>query len=153
MDQKARNRDLFVVDNSVSGWTALHYLEEWTEIGQGCRPYEGFNFPDTPDAVAPSEGAESEPAPPTKKLALKRARAKRGRPHVKRGRPSAFADDAKIKVVTKENPHRKGSICYKYFAKYKDGMTVVQALKAGIPRANLRYLERLGHIKIPRKIG
>jgi hypothetical protein len=72
---------------------------------------------------------------------------------VKRGRPSAFADDAKIKVVTKENPHRKGSICYKYFAKYKDGMPVVQALKAGIPRANLRYLERLGHIKIPRKIG
>src|SRR5262249_5778768 len=32
MDQKTRNRDLFIVDNSVSGWTALHYLEEWTEI-------------------------------------------------------------------------------------------------------------------------
>jgi hypothetical protein len=24
-------KDLFIVDNSVSGWTGLRYLEEWTE--------------------------------------------------------------------------------------------------------------------------
>jgi hypothetical protein len=28
-------RDLFIVDNSVSGWTALRYLEEWSEIAKG----------------------------------------------------------------------------------------------------------------------
>src|SRR5258706_9098445 len=35
MDQKPRGRDLFIVDNSVSGWTGLRYLEEWTEIARG----------------------------------------------------------------------------------------------------------------------
>jgi hypothetical protein len=35
MDQKSRGRDLFIVDNSVSGWTGLRYLEEWTGIAKG----------------------------------------------------------------------------------------------------------------------
>ena len=35
MDQKSRGRDLFIVDNSVSGWTALRYLEEWTAVARG----------------------------------------------------------------------------------------------------------------------
>jgi hypothetical protein len=35
MDQKPRGRDLFIVDNSVSGWTGLRYLEEWTGIARG----------------------------------------------------------------------------------------------------------------------
>jgi phosphatidylserine/phosphatidylglycerophosphate/cardiolipin synthase-like enzyme len=35
MDQKSRGRDLFIVDNSASGWTALRYLEEWTDIASG----------------------------------------------------------------------------------------------------------------------
>ncbi len=26
--------DLFIVDNSVSGWTGLRYLEEWTQIAK-----------------------------------------------------------------------------------------------------------------------
>src|SRR6266436_8452267 len=29
-----RGRDLFIVDNSVSGWTGLRYLEEWTRIAK-----------------------------------------------------------------------------------------------------------------------
>jgi hypothetical protein len=35
MHQKSRGRDLFIVDNSMSGWTALRYLEEWTGIAKG----------------------------------------------------------------------------------------------------------------------
>jgi hypothetical protein len=35
MDQKSQGRDLFIVDNSVSGWTGLRYLEEWTGIAKG----------------------------------------------------------------------------------------------------------------------
>src|SRR6478609_7108584 len=35
MDDKSRGRDLFIVDNSASGWTALRYLEEWTRIAKG----------------------------------------------------------------------------------------------------------------------
>jgi len=29
-----RGHDLFIVDNSVSGWNGLRYLEEWTEIAK-----------------------------------------------------------------------------------------------------------------------
>ena len=35
VEETARGRDLFIVDNSVSGWTGLRYLEEWTEIAKG----------------------------------------------------------------------------------------------------------------------
>ena len=31
---EAKGRDLFIVDNSVSGWTALRYLEEWAGIAK-----------------------------------------------------------------------------------------------------------------------
>ena len=33
-DGKGRGRDLFIVDNSVSGWTGLRYLEEWASIAK-----------------------------------------------------------------------------------------------------------------------
>jgi hypothetical protein len=31
---ESKGRDLFIVDNSVSGWTGLRYLEEWTGIAK-----------------------------------------------------------------------------------------------------------------------
>lgn len=65
-----------------------------------------------------------------------------------RGRRAAYDDSAGIKLLVEENPHRKGTILYKYFDKYKDGMTVTAALQAGIPRANLRYFAKIGEIKI-----
>ena len=34
MDQPERGRDLFIVDNSVSGWTGLRDLEEWCSIAK-----------------------------------------------------------------------------------------------------------------------
>ena len=30
MTADSKGRDLFIVDNSVSGWTGLRYLEEWS---------------------------------------------------------------------------------------------------------------------------
>jgi hypothetical protein len=32
MSTEPRGRDLFIVDNSVSGWTGLRYLEKWPGI-------------------------------------------------------------------------------------------------------------------------
>jgi superfamily II DNA or RNA helicase len=32
--RESTGRDLFIVDNSVSGWTGLKYLEEWTQIAR-----------------------------------------------------------------------------------------------------------------------
>ena len=42
MNEKAKTGDLFIVDNSVSGWTALRYLEEWCEIAKSMDIATGF---------------------------------------------------------------------------------------------------------------
>ena len=34
--------DLFIVDNSVSGWTGLEYLKQWTEIASALDIATGF---------------------------------------------------------------------------------------------------------------
>ncbi len=42
MPTDAGGRDLFVVDNSVAGWTGLRYLEEWTAIARQFDVATGF---------------------------------------------------------------------------------------------------------------
>lgn len=42
MSQEGRGRDLFIVDNSVSGWTGLRYLEEWCGIAKTFDIATGF---------------------------------------------------------------------------------------------------------------
>lgn len=42
MTQSNRGRELFIVDNSVSGWTALRYLEEWAGIAKGFDIATGY---------------------------------------------------------------------------------------------------------------
>ncbi len=37
-----RGRDLFIVDNSVSGWTGIRYLEEWTTIAKSFDIATGY---------------------------------------------------------------------------------------------------------------
>lgn len=42
MKRENKGGDLFVVDNSVSGWTGLRYLQEWTEIAKSFDIATGF---------------------------------------------------------------------------------------------------------------
>jgi hypothetical protein len=42
MTVESKARDLFIVDNSVSGWTGLRYLEEWTSIAKAFDIATGF---------------------------------------------------------------------------------------------------------------
>ena len=42
MTQAKRGHDLFIVDNSVSGWTGLRYLEEWTGIAKAFDIATGY---------------------------------------------------------------------------------------------------------------
>jgi hypothetical protein len=42
MHPEAKARDLFIVDNSVSGWTGLRYLEEWTGIARAFDIATGY---------------------------------------------------------------------------------------------------------------
>jgi hypothetical protein len=64
---------------------------------------------------------------PAKKPA---AAAKKKAPAKKAAR-AKFSDDAKIKLLVTENPRRKGTVAYDKFAKFKDGMTVGEFIKAG----------------------
>jgi hypothetical protein len=68
-----------------------------------------------------------------------KAKAKAAAANGARGRPGLFAVDAKIKVLVDANPKRKGSDSAKRFAKYKTGMTVSDALKAGVTWPDLRW--------------
>ena len=42
MTARSRGRDLFIVDNSVSGWTGLRYLKEWTGIAKAFDIATGY---------------------------------------------------------------------------------------------------------------
>ena len=42
MTSEAKGRDLFIVDNSVSGWTGLRYLEEWCGIAKSFDIATGY---------------------------------------------------------------------------------------------------------------
>src|SRR5258706_13001645 len=42
MTADSKGRDLFIVDNSVSGWTGLRYLEEWTSIAKAFDIATGY---------------------------------------------------------------------------------------------------------------
>lgn len=42
MTVDSKGRDLFIVDNSVSGWTGLRYLEEWSGIAKSFDIATGY---------------------------------------------------------------------------------------------------------------
>ncbi len=42
MNVDSRGRELFIVDNSVSGWTGLRYLQEWSDIAKAFDIATGY---------------------------------------------------------------------------------------------------------------
>lgn len=42
MTADKKGSGLFIVDNSISGWTGLRYLKEWSELAQGMDVATGF---------------------------------------------------------------------------------------------------------------
>ncbi|OGA18435.1 MAG: hypothetical protein A3H32_19180 [Betaproteobacteria bacterium RIFCSPLOWO2_02_FULL_63_19] len=42
MSTESKGRDLFIVDNSVFGWTGLRYLDEWTGIAKAFDIATGY---------------------------------------------------------------------------------------------------------------
>ena len=42
MSEKLKGGDLFIVDNSVSGWTGLRYLNDWTDIARSFDIATGY---------------------------------------------------------------------------------------------------------------
>lgn len=54
----------------------------------------------------------------------------------------------KIKLIAQTNPKRKGSASHDRYALYKDGMSVGDALKAGVTKADLAWDQKKGFIKL-----
>jgi hypothetical protein len=92
----------------------------------------------------PEKAAKAAPAAkPVKAKAVKvtvKASAHRG------PRPE-YADGQVITLIV-ANPKRKGSLAFKRYARYVDGMTVGEAILAGLTREDFRWDTRHGHISI-----
>lgn len=58
MSAESRGGDLFIVDNSISGWTGLRYLEEWCEIAERFDIASRFSKHGVTSAPWPPEFAE-----------------------------------------------------------------------------------------------
>jgi len=59
-----------------------------------------------------------------------------------------FAPTDVITLLKAENPHARGTKNWKRWNKYRNGMTVAEAVKAGIERANIRYLNSINYIAV-----
>ena len=97
----------------------------------------------------PAKKAPAKKAPAKKAAAKPKAKAvKATNGSGKRGPKGNFALDDKIKVLVTENPFRRGTKSEGWFANYKPGMTVADAIAVGTPRHHIRRDQTLGNIKI-----
>jgi hypothetical protein len=69
----------------------------------------------------------------------------RGR--IRKNRPM-IRKTAVVSLVARENPKKPGTEAYKRFQRYRDGMTVGEAMRAGIMRDDIRYDIRRNFIAI-----
>jgi hypothetical protein len=92
-----------------------------------------------PAKVVKAEKA-AKAAKPVKAAKAAKASAHRG--------PKAEYGDAQVISLLVANPKRKGSLAFKRYANYVDGMTVREALDAGLTREDFRWDTRHGHISI-----
>jgi hypothetical protein len=108
--------------------------------------------PQKPKTSTPKATKEKETTMSAKKTTVAAAKpaAKKAATNgvAKIGRQSRLGESDKIKILVKENPHREGTGRFKRWEHYKDGMTVGQALKAGLKPVNIHYSVADGHIKI-----
>lgn len=97
--------------------------------------------------AAPAKKAKTKTTKAEPKAKTKTAKAK-STATGKRGRKGKFPLDGTIKLLQEGNPHRTGTKSHKMFSKYKQGMSVEQALAAGIKWKDLSLSSQFGFIKI-----
>ena len=125
-------KDLFAKPGSEESGDPTDDEEHDPETGE---------LPPPAKKAAPPKKKAAAKTPPAKKVAAKKtAKAAAGR----RGN---FTTEAGIKILV-DNPFREGSKGKEWFEKYKDGMTVSEALEAGVPRSQIRWDVRHEHIRV-----
>jgi hypothetical protein len=80
------------------------------------------------DYVKPEPGEEPEPKAKSKKA-----------DKTKRGRRGAYPMESTITILAESNPKRPGSKAAQDFDRYKTGMTIEEALKAGIGWNDIKW--------------
>lgn len=124
-----------VASDAPAASSEVEATEEASEESAPSKPKKAAKKPTvngSAGAAKPAKAAAKETKAPAKKAEGKpgkKAAAKKEN-GAKRGRPLVFAPDAKIKLLTKENPFREGSNSHKVFGMYKSGMTVAEFEKA-----------------------
>jgi hypothetical protein len=127
------------VDASAEGEQAAVAEDDPPQRQRGKPNKQGKKMP------ARAVTAEKEKPAPAKKVVAKPAAKKAVNGSSSRTR---LDPEATIKILSKENPHREGSARFKRWGKYKDGMTVKEALKAGFNAGDLNHSVADGNIKI-----
>jgi hypothetical protein len=61
---------------------------------------------------------------------------------------TVYADDMKITVLVENNPQRQGSKSHSMHEKYHNGMTVKEAMEAGINKSHIIHGVRKGFISL-----
>ena len=56
--------------------------------------------------------------------------------------------DVKIRLNQEENPKTAGMACYERFNRYRDGMTVQEAIREGVEPADIKWDLRHGFIAL-----
>lgn len=98
--------------------------------------------------IARAKPVKAAKPPKEKKVKVAKAKVAKDTNGGGKGRKPNFAPDQKIRLLVDENPHRPSSGRYKRWSKYKEGMTVAQALSAGLNFGNLNHSVKDGHIKV-----
>lgn len=103
-------------------------------------------------AAAPKAEAKAKAAPKPKaevEVKVEAPKVKAKAAPAKAVAENALDNTAKIKVLVKDNPHRKGSLDANRYGKLKSGMTVADAKEEeGMTTRYLRYAEGRGIISI-----
>lgn len=122
--------------------------EDWSQLSPESQTW----YNDAVDAItadAPIKSFPGEEPQPASKGNSKPKKDKKARaPGEGNGRPKKLQDDGVITVLVDKNPQREGSAGAGYFDKYKNGMTVKEALAAGVTRSHMNWAVDHSWIKV-----
>ncbi len=132
----ARRLALKANDVDDDTWSKLdEATQKW--VNESLEAIEGDQPISLPEGemeeVSASVDKKDKEAKPTK------SKAKTSSGADSRGRPARYSLSAKVKILTKPNPHRQGTKSHGYYESYKDGMTLEKILAKGIPRAEVNW--------------
>ena len=139
-DPETAAHKYLVLENSPEGVDRLFVADEFA-ISQRCLLFLNEAKAAIQRALA-SVSDESDEGQEESEIEIETKATRRG------GRKPTHADDMVIRLKVEKSPKTPGNKNFERYAKMKDGMTVAQALQAGVTRGDLKYDEDHNYIEI-----